>query len=194
MACFVAVYPVYNLVKRALRSPRNFAASSFANNAAEWVIGFQLGIAVAMVIAAKVAPRKSKASAEPSETTLGRQNQNFVSRAATTITCLRTAVGALLCVASLGAGILMGYSWNNTGRYDPTDNDNADNVMIIVLVCVPIVMLLIWRKVGGKSQRDFLISSTDDIDGAAGAVPTPTEDTGGAELAVQKPKPLVRQT
>jgi hypothetical protein len=35
-------YPVYNLFKRASRSPESFAASSFAENSCEWAAGFLL--------------------------------------------------------------------------------------------------------------------------------------------------------
>ena len=118
-----------------------------------------------------------------------------MSRAATAITRLRIAAGTLLCATGLGIGILMGYSWDNTGGYvDHTDDDKADNVMIVALVCVPIVMLLLWRKVGGtiKAKKGSARRSSRDFEGVTGVVPTAAEAQCAAELTVQTPKPAAQ--
>ncbi len=50
VSCLVAVYPTYNLIKRALDASA-FAASSFSNNAAEWAMGFWLGLSLGVLVA-----------------------------------------------------------------------------------------------------------------------------------------------
>ena len=52
VSCLVAVYPTYNLIKRALDASA-FAASSFSNNSAEWAMGFWLGLSLGVLVAAR---------------------------------------------------------------------------------------------------------------------------------------------
>ena len=52
----MAGYPTYNIVKRLSRGVSGFAASSFANNGAEWAFGFLLGLSTAALAAAAGAP------------------------------------------------------------------------------------------------------------------------------------------
>ena len=86
VSCLVAVYPTYNLIKRALDASA-FAASSFSNNSAEWAMGFWLGLSLGVLVAARApAPPKPE------------------------ICRPRVAAGVLLCLVSLVAAVLYGLS------------------------------------------------------------------------------------
>ena len=113
VSCLVAVYPTYNLVKRALDASA-FAASSFSNNAAEWAAGFWLGLSLGVLVAARApAPPKPEISRP------------------------RVAAGVLLCLVSLAAAVLYGVSWDNTGDRAKGE-DAVDLAMLIVFLAVPL--------------------------------------------------------
>ena len=112
--CFVAVYPTYNLVKRALDASA-FAASSFSNNAAEWAMGFWLGLSLGVLVAARApAPQKPE------------------------ICLARVAAGVLLCLVSLAAAVLYGVSWDNNNNDRAKGEDAVDLAMLIVFLAVPL--------------------------------------------------------
>jgi len=48
------IYPVYNFIKRMIKSPTTFATSSYMNNCCEWVMGAMVGLALGMIFAACV--------------------------------------------------------------------------------------------------------------------------------------------
>ena len=111
--CFVAVYPTYNLVKRALDASA-FAASSFSNNSAEWAMGFWLGLSLGVLVTARApAPPKPE------------------------ICCPRVAAGVLLCLVSLVAALLYGLSWDNTDDRAKREDD-IDLAMLILFLAVPL--------------------------------------------------------
>ena len=113
VSCLVAVYPTYNLVKRALDASA-FAASSFSNNSAEWAMGFWLGLSLGVLVAAPApAPPKPE------------------------ICRPRVAAGVLLCLVSLVAAVLYGVSWDNTGDRAKGE-DAVDLAMLIVFLAVPL--------------------------------------------------------
>ena len=117
--CFVAVYPTYNLVKRALDASA-FAASSFSNNAAEWAMGFWLGLSLGVLVAAR-------APAPPPKPEI----------------CLaRVAAGVLLCLVSLAAAVLYGVSWDNHDR--AKGEDGVDLAMLIVFLAVPLGLAAVY--------------------------------------------------
>ena len=111
--CFVAVYPTYNLVKRALDASA-FAASSFSNNSAEWAMGFWLGLSLGVLVAAPApAPPKPE------------------------ICRPRVAAGVLLCLVSLVAAVLYGVSWDNHNDRAKGEDD-VDLAMLVVFLAVPL--------------------------------------------------------
>ena len=120
--CFVAVYPTYNLVKRALDASA-FASSSFSNNAAEWAMGFWLGLSSGVLVAAR-------ARAPPPKPEI----------------CLaRVAAGVLLCLVSLVAAVLYGVSWDNTHTDDRAKGeDDVDLAMLIVFLAVPLGLAAVY--------------------------------------------------
>ena len=112
--CFVAVYPTYNLVKRALDASA-FAASSFSNNAAEWAMGFWLGLSLGVLVAARARAPPPKPE----------------------ISLARVAAGVLLCLVSLVAAVLYGVSWDTSG--DRAQGEDAvDLAMLILFLAVPL--------------------------------------------------------
>ena len=118
--CFVAVYPTYNLVKRALDASA-FAASSFSNNGAEWAMGFWLGLSLGVLVAAR-------ARAPPPKPEI----------------CLaRVAAGVLLCLVSLVAALLYGLSWDNTDDRAKREDD-VDLAMLVVFLAVPLGLAAVY--------------------------------------------------
>ena len=120
VSCFVAVYPTYNLVKRALDASA-FAASSFSNNSAEWAMGFWLGLSLGVLVAAR-----ARASPPKPEICLA-----------------RVAAGVLLCLVSLAAAVLYGVSWDNTGDRAKRE-DAVDLAMLIVFLAVPLGLAAVY--------------------------------------------------
>ena len=119
VSCLVAVYPTYNLVKRALDASA-FAASSFSNNSAEWAMGFWLGLSLGVLVAAPApAPPKPE------------------------ICRPRVAAGVLLCLVSLVAAVLYGVSWDNTGDRAKGE-DAVDLAMLIVFLAVPLGLAAVY--------------------------------------------------
>ena len=119
VSCLVAVYPTYNLIKRALDASA-FAASSFSNNSAEWAMGFWLGLSLGVLIAAWApAPPKPE------------------------ICRPRVAAGVLLCLVSLVAAVLYGLSWENTGDRAKRE-DGVDLAMLILFLAVPLGLAAVY--------------------------------------------------
>ena len=119
VSCLVAVYPTYNLIKRALDASA-FAASSFSNNSAEWAMGFWLGLSLGVLVAAPApAPPKPE------------------------ICRPRVAAGVLLCLVSLVAAVLYGVSWDNTGDRAKGEDD-VDLAMLIVFLAVPLGLAAVY--------------------------------------------------
>ena len=119
VSCLVAVYPTYNLVKRALDASA-FAASSFSNNAAEWAMGFWLGLSLGVLVTARApAPPKPE------------------------ICRPRVAAGVLLCLVSLVAAVLYGLSWENTGDRAKRE-DAVDLAMLVVFLAVPLGLAAVY--------------------------------------------------
>ena len=119
VSCLVAVYPTYNLVKRALDASA-FAASSFSNNSAEWAMGFWLGLSLGVLVAAPApAPPKPE------------------------ICRPRVAAGVLLCLVSLVTAVLYGVSWDNTGDRAKGE-DAVDLAMLIVFLAVPLGLAAVY--------------------------------------------------
>ena len=122
VSCLVAVYPTYNLIKRALDASA-FAASSFSNNSAEWAMGFWLGLSLGIPVAAR-APAPPAAREEPE------------------IFLPRVAAGLLLCLVSLAAAVLYGVSWDTDDR--PKREDAGDLATLIVFLAVPLGLAAVY--------------------------------------------------
>ena len=143
VSCLVAVYPTYNLVKRALDASA-FAASSFSNNAAEWAMGFWLGLSVGLVVAAWSQPRRDGLEEGLPQDVLRVAGTRPLEAPAPAppepraeIFLPRVAAGVLLCLVSLVAAVLYGVSWDNTGDRAKGE-DAVDLAMLIVFLAVPL--------------------------------------------------------
>jgi len=144
LSCFVAVYPVYNLIKRAARGASGFAASSFANNGTEWAVGFVLGLSVGAVVtfSPPYAPPSAANGRNDAIDAITMKLDRKSNKALVAVDALRIAAGVILCLASLLAAVLMGASWDDTA-YDPTREDALDVVMLIVFLAVPVCAAIV---------------------------------------------------
>ena len=142
VSCFVAVYPTYNLVKRALDASA-FAASSFSNNAAEWAMGFWLGLSLGVLVAARAPappmalqrPHRPAARREPGRRSVVQRDEG-VAPEEPEFFFPRVAAGVLLCLVSLAAAVLYGVSWDTGDR--AKGEDAVDLAMLIVFLAVPL--------------------------------------------------------
>ena len=143
VSCLVAVYPTYNLVKRALDASA-FAASSFSNNGAEWALGFWLGLSLGVLVAARAPappmalqrPHRPAARREPGRRSVVQRDEG-VAPEEPEFFFPRVAAGVLLCLVSLVAAVLYGVSWDNTGDRAKGE-DGVDLAMLIVFLAVPL--------------------------------------------------------
>ena len=137
VSCFVAAYPIYNVVKRAVRGPSDFALSSFSNNAAEWAVGFVLGLSVGVAAAV---PARLLMEGRGSPAALG-------ALATSAVRATRALAGVALCVVAFTVALLFGLSWDNVA--DPRvgsvqHSDDEDTLATIALLAVPIGIAAMW--------------------------------------------------
>ena len=141
VSCLVAVYPTYNLVKRALDASA-FAASSFSNNSAEWAMGFWLGLSLGVLAAARAPappmalqrPHRPAARREPGRRSVVQRDEG-VAPEEPEFFFPRVAAGVLLCLVSLAAAVLYGLSWENTDDSAKREDD-VDLAMLILFLAV----------------------------------------------------------
>lgn len=50
VSSLMAIYPIYNLIKRVFKNGRTFATTSFLNNAMEWAMGYLIGVSVGLLV------------------------------------------------------------------------------------------------------------------------------------------------
>lgn len=180
-SCVVAVYPIYNIIKRAAQGASGFAASSFANNGAEWAMGFVLGLSVgiagqAVLVAMRRAPNNdplcSDASGSPDDneapTSAARQTVACTGRLDATARMLRLAAGTALCSVSVLAGVLLGLSWDNTVER-PDREDGEDVLILIVNLAVPVVLAALWLACCWQQRRQQLRQQGGQQGGPASA-------------------------
>jgi len=118
LALGCSVYPIYNCIKRAMLHEEHFATSSFANNLAEWAVGFQFAVAAGLCaeqLRAGHAPASPLAgggsSSSPSSAVRDGSSGNRPF-GGPVMGRMRLAGGcAMMCVAA-AAAVLFGLSWN----------------------------------------------------------------------------------
>lgn len=137
LSSFVAAYPIYNVVKRAVRGPSGFASSSFSNNAAEWAMGFVLGLSVGIAGTAVAMHAATEAPTHvlpaPCTTTV-----------AMVVRSTRVVAGAALSLVAVLTAILFGLSWDNVNTLGVVHEDDQDTAATIALLAVPIVLATLW--------------------------------------------------
>ena len=128
--CLAAGYPIYNLVKRSIKHTNEFAASSFANNSAEWAYGFMLGLAVGALLTASADHLGLK--------TTGRCNIWSHDRVEFWAYVGKIAAGLALWIVAFVAAIQFGLSWGNTAakQYD----SHFDAGALVGFITVPVLL------------------------------------------------------
>lgn len=127
ISAWVVAYPVYNIIKRAMLHGQTFASSSFANNAAEWAMGFAFGLSTNLMCTAAPTARKTDDHASTAQAERLTVVQQVVQG-------YRVLCGSLLCVTSVVAAVLFGVSWDRvfTGEHYTSATDTAMTVVMVV--------------------------------------------------------------
>ena len=171
LSCFVAIYPLYNILKRAILHARSFAASSFANNGAEWAIGFLLGLAAGHALAGVLSrwwkpeddDHAARTKDDQDHTARSAPNDDFSSvvelpsaspppeppndpgraetRAERVTGRAQIVAGVALCCVSVVSAILFGVTWDNTAH---GKHDDAVDAVALVFIAVPTVAATAW--------------------------------------------------
>jgi len=97
-------YPIYNLIKRIVKSRDKFAISSFCNNGTEWACGAMIGICVGLFVttlAALVGAPNETSNEKPSEARV-----RFV------LHKILFIAAVVLHVTLISAIVLLGMTWN----------------------------------------------------------------------------------
>jgi len=179
LVCFVAAYPIYNMVKRGVKHPAGFAASSFANNGGEWAMGFLLGLSTGLAAQAMVAARAPQASrlnhlgnGETPSVAMELEHATphpdvAVDRfsapprpAVRYIRALRCVAGGALCAVGVVAAVLLGISWDNTAAR-PERVDDVDTVALALLLAVPVGLLAVWLVLARARRRTAGVRADD---------------------------------
>ena len=128
--CLVVGYPVYNIVKRSIQHGDEFAASSFANNCAEWAYGFLLGLALGALLTASADHLGLKPT--------GRCKTWSYDRVEFWAYVLKIVAGLALWIVAFVAAIQFGLSWGNTAakQYD----SHLDAGALVGFITVPVVL------------------------------------------------------
>ena len=173
LSSLVAVYPAYNLVKRTVTYPvHSFATSSFANNAAEWAMGFLLGLSFSVAATAVHAGRagaaaratggKERASAAQAAPPRGGR----VERASL---AFRACAGGMLLATSVAAAALFGASWDTDASPDQELGEGAFDAAATVGLClVPLSLAAMAVRLRRRRGAE-----------GAGASLSPSESAGG---------------
>jgi hypothetical protein len=155
--CFVAIYPVYNVTKRAARGASGFAVSSFANNGAEWAMGFLLGLSAGVAgVAVAAAARRLHAQHVPHVVRADGPNQTAAAldrpRLDAGVRALRVLTGLLLCLVGLLSAVLFGISWRNTSVSE-AGADATDVIALVLMLTAPLCLAGIWCVCSRESTR-----------------------------------------
>eukprot|EP01063_Lacrimia_lanifica_P011296 TRINITY_DN18100_c0_g2_i1.p1 TRINITY_DN18100_c0_g2~~TRINITY_DN18100_c0_g2_i1.p1 ORF type:complete len:493 (+),score=103.98 TRINITY_DN18100_c0_g2_i1:33-1511(+) len=175
IACWLLVYPAYNVVKRTVKSADSFAASSFANNGSEWAMGFMLGISAWMVVAAWCNPHRPNKVA--SDEAAAPPMNAYVA-------VLRWACGILLLCVACASAVLFGRSWDNTNAAEHEDNEDKGAILVLVGI---VVVVLVSSVV--TSWRERAAVPAPSLDVAVAARPTLGGKTGGFSPPPQPVRP-----
>lgn len=141
----VTGYPVYNAIKRSFYAGSWFAASSFAQNSAEWVIGFQIGVSSGVL--------HSAITSSLPDPSLGTHMSSCAQRG---VAAWCRACGVVLCAVCVLVAILFGVTWDNTSHR--TSNDPEDVAVLIGLLALTVVTLgVAMRTVSNRAQTADLV-------------------------------------
>lgn len=156
VACFMTIYPTYNLVKRLIRSADTFATSSFCNNSFEWAFGFMIGLALGnlVTIMAKRSVTLKVLESDNFQETLHRANgESWVLGTQREpdyqpkLNGLQFFMGIVLMFTVFTAAVMFGLTWH-TCMDDGDDcvNYSDDGIameVLVVMVIIPTVIITV---------------------------------------------------
>lgn len=164
VACFMTIYPTYNLIKRLSRSAETFATSSFCNNGFEWaagiIIGLALGNLVSMLVKRSVALKihedndfqETLDRANGESWVLGTQRQPDYQAKLNGFTFI---MGVVLMFTVFVAAVFFGLTWHaceNGG--DDCVNYSDDGISVEVLATFVIIPTVVITAVScGECMR-----------------------------------------
>lgn len=155
MAVCMCIYPIYNFVKRAIRSWEVFASSSYCNNSFEWAWGFLVGLAlgnlltilIKLVVAMKLWRRRQltedvlkKSEGQP--WILGMQEP---ARFQIFLNGVQWIIGLCFMASVVAAAALIGVTWHNCleGTNDCVNRGAISPEVVVVFVMVPMVTIIV---------------------------------------------------
>jgi len=133
--CF---YPIYNILKRAIKSADTFSRSSFWNNASEWACGFALATCAiycyyAIIYYTVPAGRDIKQLTKRfDKLELLREGTQYLPR-------VRIVAGIALILVALLSIILLVTTWNSEGQ---SEADDSEDFLTIILLIILLLMIL----------------------------------------------------
>lgn len=149
---FFTVYPLYNFVKRVMRSPDTFATSSYMNNGCEWAFGGLVGISLGMLFTSMTKKSIVKALKGTNEKSDGDDTISYPFAKiqggsgcfARLFLGFAQMVGFFFLLSVFGAAILTGITWNNCEDDDTEcanfDTDLPSTGLLVGLVLIPTVV------------------------------------------------------
>lgn len=148
-ASFVIVYPLYNIIKRVLKSAESFASSSFSNNCSEWALGFSLGITGGLLCSLIAVAKHSIKAVDPSVT---------LSWIETTAMTSKLVCGSLLFCSSVLSAVMFGSSWDNTAARTDIE-DPEDTLFTILFLAIPIgltsaILFFYFRSISNDGPEE----------------------------------------
>lgn len=158
---FVVVYPVYNIIKRGIKTASQFATSSFCNNGMEWALGFLVGLSLGLLLSVTaVVADKNNAALRVESQRKSMPRFSFWSAVA------RVVAGVLLFCSGVAAAILNGLSWDNVSPTVGTHNDNSDTAITILFLAILVIFfvpLVVFLTCGQKKRSRFRRDSKSAI-------------------------------
>lgn len=163
IASALTIYPIYNFLKRAIKSHETFATSSYSNNGTEWAFGFWGGMALGQCLYYFHLTRNKGTDGVANSSRLVRdgQDESEASKSSVTatriVTILRALLGGALWITVYGSAILYGYTWNNCR--EPEDPETEECILdpskganvgaIVGFIATPVVftaMTYFWMR------------------------------------------------
>jgi hypothetical protein len=154
VCALVAIYPVYNIIKRVMKHHKAFSTSSFCNNGMEWALGFLLGISIGLVLNA-MARAKEKAIANPSERNgdIETAPQNGKGAIA------KLVAGAMLLIVTVVAALMNGLSWDNVSVRKHKDDADTGVLLLFMLSIVGLLCVLFVPGGMGSGHQPPIVSA-----------------------------------
>ena len=141
-----------DISKRAVYHGASFAASSFANNGAEWASGFFLGSSLCLLCTAAThrAPRREPLGA-PRAPPAGAHALAWA-RVGRAVRVWLGVCGGALCVVAVVAALLVGLTWDNAPGGEG-DEDTEDAKVLAILGALLVLVICLQLAAARMNQR-----------------------------------------